>query len=46
MKLETPDEAVSSAQKMTSGFKQVIEGMGMGSLQELRPQIEPESQGE
>lgn len=44
MELETLDEAVSSAQKMTSGFKQVMEGMG--SLQELRPKMEPESQGE
>lgn len=44
MELETLDQAVIGAQKMTSGFKQVMEGMG--SLQELRPQIEPEGEAE
>jgi Spy/CpxP family protein refolding chaperone len=41
MELETLDQAVVSAQKMTSGFKQVMEGMG--SLQDLQPKIDPES---
>ena len=42
--LETLDEAVGSAKKMTSGFKQVMEGMG--SLRELQPQIAPGEGGE
>ena len=44
MELDTLDQAVVSAQKMTSGFKQVMEGMG--SLQQLQPEIDPESTGE
>jgi hypothetical protein len=38
MELDTLDEAVTGAKKMTSGFRSVMEGMG--SLQQLQPQIE------
>lgn len=43
MELDTLGEAVTGAQKMTSGFRTVIEGMG--SLEQLRPQIDPEAGG-
>ncbi|MDA0766599.1 MAG: hypothetical protein O3A87_07405 [Verrucomicrobia bacterium] len=44
MELDTLDEAVTGAKKMTSGFRSVLEGLG--SLQELRPQIEPQTEEE
>jgi len=44
MELDTLDEAVTGAKKMTSGFRSVLEGWG--SLQELRPQIEPQTEEE
>jgi len=46
MDLETLDEAVGSAKKMTSGFRSMMEGMG--TLRQLQPQIEGETgdQGE
>ena len=44
MELDTLDEAVTGAKKMTSGFRSVMEGMG--SLRQLQPQIDPEGGGE
>jgi RNA polymerase sigma factor (sigma-70 family) len=44
MELEKLDEAVGSARKMTSGFRQMMEGMG--GLRELQPMIDPESQNQ
>ena len=46
MGLETLDEAVGSAKKMTSGFRSMMEGMG--TLRQLQPQIDGDSgdQGE
>ena len=41
MDLETLDEAVGSAKKMTSGFRSMMEGMG--TLRQLQPQIEGET---
>ena len=41
MELDAMDGAVTSAKKMTSGFRSVLEGMG--GLQDLRPKVEPEA---
>lgn len=41
MELETLDKAVGNAQKMTTGFRSLMEGMG--AMRELQPQIEPGS---
>lgn len=39
MDLESLDQAVGSAKQMTSGFRQMMEGMG--GLRELQPKIDP-----
>lgn len=44
MDLESLDQAVGSAQQMTSGFKQVMQGMG--NLRELEPKINPKTDSE
>lgn len=43
MELEKLDEALTSMGKMTSGFRQAMEGMG--TLRNLQPEIEPGSGG-
>ena len=44
MELETLDQAVVSAKQMASGFKQMMQGMG--GLQDLQPQINPQGGGQ
>jgi len=44
MELETLDEAVGSAKQVTSGLKQMMEGMG--NLRDLQPKIEGTGEGE
>lgn len=44
MDLESLDQAVGSAKQMTTGFKQMMEGMG--NLQNLQPKLVPPTDGE